>query len=205
MSPPRPTPADLAHPGRLRKLTPRYPWRSLKRAAVVLGTSLAAAALSLPGAAAAQKPAPGVHGEVHFAIWSVDSDGPDSQAILSGAIADYGPAVTVLPNGHVDPEHTSEMELRLHQGTIRLYIDGITSKFRAQAAHEPIYPATCSDFMNVTASVPIVAGSGTGAYRGLHGEFSSTLSGYEDEKAHPCGGGFVAQILIMTGSGTVSS
>jgi hypothetical protein len=46
-------------------------------------------------------------------IWSVDSDGPDFQAVLSGAIGDYGPAVTVLPDGKVGPEHTSEMELEL--------------------------------------------------------------------------------------------
>jgi hypothetical protein len=118
---------------------------------------------------------------------------------------DYGVAVTVLPNGQVDPEHKSEMALRLHDGTFRLYIDGITSKFRAKAAHEPVYPATCSDYMNLTASVPVVAGSGTGACRGIQGDFSSTLSGYEDEKSQPCGNGFLAQILVLTGSGTVSS
>jgi hypothetical protein len=105
----------------------------------------------------------------------------------------------------VDPEHTSEMELRLHHGTFRLYIDGITSKFRVQAANEPVYPATCSDYMNVTVFLPVVAGSGAGAYRGIHGDFSATLSGYEDEKARPCGDGFLAQILVLTGSGTVSS
>jgi hypothetical protein len=205
MPPSRTTTSNLARQGAARKLTRSSPWRALSLAAAVLGTSLVAAALLGSGAAGAQKSPPGIQGEVHFAIWSVDSDGPDFQAILSGAIGDYGPAVTVLPNGQVDPEHTSEIELRLHHGTFRLYIDGITSKFRAQAAHEPVYPATCSDYMNVAASVPVVAGSGTGAYRGIHGHFSSALSGYEDEKAQPCGGGFLAQILVLTGSGTVSS
>lgn len=138
---------------------------------------------------------PGVHGEVHLAIWSIDSDGPDFQAILSGAIGDYGPAVTVLPNGEVDQEHTSEMQLKLRHGTFRLYIDGIASKFRAQTAHEPLYPATCSDYFEVAASVPVVTGSGTGAYRGIHGEFSLALTGYEDERTSPCGGGFLAQII----------
>ena len=74
-----------------------------------------------------------------------------------------------------------------------------------QTAHEPLYPATCSDYVKVTATVPVVAGSGTGAYRGIHGNFSSTLTGYEDEKTQPCGGGFLAQIIELTGSGTVSS
>ena len=199
------TTADLARKGPASMLTRSSRWGALKRAAAALSTSLVAVALLGSGAQAAPNPPRGVHGEVHFAIWSVDSDGPDFQTILSGAIGDYGPAVTVLPNGQVDPGHTSEMVLRLHHGTFRLYIDRITSKFQAKAAHEPVYPATCSDYMNVTASVPVVAGSGTGAYRGIHGDFSLTLSGYEDEKSQPCGNGFRAQLLILTGSGTVSS
>jgi len=50
------------------------------------------------------------------------------------------------------------MELELRHGTFRLYIEGITGKFRAQTAHEPAYGTTCSDYFHVTASVPIVAG-----------------------------------------------
>jgi hypothetical protein len=146
-----------------------------------------------------------VHGEVNLTIWSIDSDGPDFQAILSGAIGDYGPAVTVLPNGKVDPEHTSEMELDLGHGTFRLYIDGIASKLRAKSSHEPVYGATCSDYFQVTASVPVVTGSGTGAYQGIHGKFSLTLTGNEDQKAPPCQAGFARQILTLIGSGTVSS
>jgi hypothetical protein len=124
---------------------------------------------------------------------------------LSGAIGDYGPAVTVLPDGKTDPEHTSEMELELRHGTFRLYIEGITGKFRAQTAHEPAYGTTCSDYFHVTASVPIVAGSGTGAYRGIGGSFSLTLTGNEDQKTPPCEPGFASQILVLIGSGTVSS
>ena len=95
--------------------------------------------------------------------------------------------MTVLPDGKIDPEHTSQMELKLRHGTFRLYIDGIASKFRAQTAHEPLYPATCSDYFDVSATVPVVAGSGTGAYRGIRGSFSMTLTDYEDEKTPPCG------------------
>jgi hypothetical protein len=78
---------------------------------------------------------------------------------VSGAIGDYGPAVTVLPTGKIDPEHTSEMELELRHGTFRLYIDGITTMFRAQTNREPIFRATCSDYFSVTDTVPVVAGS----------------------------------------------
>jgi hypothetical protein len=146
-----------------------------------------------------------VLGEVNLTIWSIDSDGPDFQAILSGTIGDYGPAVTVLPDGKVDPEHTSEMALELRHGTFRLYIDGIASKFRAQTSREPLYAPTCSDYFQVTASVPVVVGSGTGAYRGITGNFSLTLTGNEDQKIPPCGLGFARQILTLMGSGQVSS
>jgi hypothetical protein len=186
-------------------------------AAALICSSLAACSASTTTAAAPGQGAltartapgktpPGVHGEVHLTIWSVDSDGPDFQAILSGAIGDYGPAVTVLPNGKVDPEHTSQIELKLRHGTFRLYIDGIASKFRAQtAAHEPVYPATCSDYFNVSATVPVVAGSGTGAYQGIGGSFSLTLTDYEDETTPPCGPPLLAQILLLSGSGIVWS
>jgi hypothetical protein len=191
------------------------PAHLMKRSLLLGGTAVAVAtAIAIPlgvagttaaGAPGQEQGTSGIHGEVHLAIWSIDSDGPDFQAVLSGAIGDHGPAVTVLPDGKVDQEHTSEMELELRHGSFRLYIDGIASKFRAQTAHEPLYPATCSDYFNVTATVPIVAGSGTGAYRGIHGDFSSTLTGYEDEKTSPCGGGFLAQIIVLTGAGLVSS
>lgn len=178
----------------------------------VLGAVIVVAALGGPfgasAASAATVPPPAaksLHGEVHLSIWSVDSDGADFQSILSGAIGDFGPAVTVLPNGKVDPEHTSDLELNLRHGTFRLYIDGITSKFRSQTVHEPLYPATCSDYFQFTDTVPIVAGSGTGAYRGIRGQFSLTLTDYEDQKTPPCGSPFVAQILLLTGSGMVSS
>ncbi|HMK98037.1 MAG TPA: hypothetical protein VK425_10860 [Acidimicrobiales bacterium] len=82
-----------------------------------------------------------------------------------------------------------------------------SEKFNAapQTAHEPLYPTTCSDYFNDTATAPVVGGSGTGAYRGAHADFSSTLAGYKDEKTPPRVGGSLTQILVVTGSGTVSS
>ncbi len=200
----------LSPKGTATKLV-RSPWgRALGRAGgavAIIGASLGAPAWPGPAAAAAPlgRSAPGVHGKVHLAIWSVDSDGPDFQAVLSGAIGDYGPAVTVLPDGKVDPEHTSDLELELGHGTLRLYIGGKASKIRAQTADEPTYVATCSDYVDVTANVPVVAGSGTGSYRGVRGNFSLSLTGVEDQTTPPCRPGFVRQILVLMGSGTVSS
>ncbi len=172
----------------------------------VVGTTSFGAAASTVTAAAGRTPATGaVHGVANLVIYSINSDGPDFQAIVSGAIGDYGPAVTVLPDGKVDPEHTSEMELELRHGTFRLNIDPIANKFRAKTSHEPVFPRTCSDYFEVTAPVPIVAGSGTGSYRGISGNFSLSLMGNEDQVSPPCSNAFARQILLLTGSGTVSS
>ena len=171
-----------------------------------IGATSPGAVASTVTAAAARTPATGgVHGVAHLVIYSINSDGPDFQAIVSGAIGDYGPAVTVLPDGKVDPEHTSEMEVELRHGTFRLYIEPIASKFRAKTSHEPVFPGTCSDYFDVSASVPIVVGSGTGSYRGITGSFSSSLMGNEDQVSPPCSNAFARQIILLTGSGTVSS
>ncbi len=203
-----PSTSPVAATATATKLTGPSRRRALSGAVLAAAMLVGLLGARAPSATAGTRPKPaalGRHGSVNVTIWSIDSDGPDFQAILSGAIGDYGPAVTVLPSGMVDPEHTSEMQLDLRHGTFRLYIDGIASKFRAQTSHEPVYPSTCSDYVHVSATVPIVTGSGTGAYRGIRGTFSLTLTGNEDEKTPPCGPPFVSQILVLIGSGTVSS
>ena len=55
------------------------------------------------------EPAPkGGLSATHIAVWSVNSDGPDFEAIVTGAVDDHGPGVTVHPDGSVDPDHSSE-------------------------------------------------------------------------------------------------
>jgi hypothetical protein len=145
------------------------------------------------------------NGRVNIMLYSLNSDGPHFRAIIAGTVGDYGPAVTVDPGGTVDAEHGSEMKLNLTRGSFRLSIAGLDKKFVAAASHEPTYPATCSDFLSVTAAVPIVAGSGTGAYRGISGSFSVTATLHEVE-ATPCqdSNAFLWQAIIMSGPGTVS-
>ncbi len=173
---------------------------------IVIGTTSLGATAGTVAVAARPTPALGaVRGVANLAVYSINSDGPYFQAIVSGAIGDYGPAVTVLPDGKVDPEHSSEMELELRHGTFRLHIEAIANKFRAETSHEPVFARTCSDYVDVTAPVPIVAGSGTGSYRGISGNFSLSLMGNEDQVSPPCGNAFARQILLLTGSGTVSS
>jgi len=145
-------------------------------------------------------------GQAHLMVWSVNSDGPDFRAILTGAVGDYGPGVTVHPDGTVDPEHTSELELNMSHGSFRISIAALASKFRDSVGNWPYDKATCSINGTVTGPAPIVAGSGTGAYRGIAGTFTLTLSLDEDYIPGPsCSEttAFKAQLLLISGTGSV--
>jgi hypothetical protein len=139
-------------------------------------------------------------------VWSVNSDGPRFQAILTGAIGDYGPGLTVHPDGTPDPSHGSELSLRLRRGSFRLSIGKLDAAFVHAVIHWPYDRATCSIHGTITGSVPVVSGSGTGAYRGLTGAFTVTLSLDEDwKKTAACNetSAFQAQLLLITGTGSV--
>lgn len=160
----------------------------------------AAAATASPRAAAA----PG--GIANLMIYGVNTDGAYWHAIVSGVIGDYGPAVSIYPDGQVDPMHNSELDLRLTHGSFRLGIAALIKAFVKAAAREPVYPKTCSDLITVTGITPIVAGSGTGAYHRIRGSFPVTLTLNEVE-ARPCqpsSGKFRAQLITVAGSGTIS-
>jgi hypothetical protein len=145
-------------------------------------------------------------GTANIMIYGLNTDGAYFHAIVSGVIGDYGPAVSIYPNGQVDQAHKSEMELRLSYGSFRLSIAALSKAFVKAGSHAPIYPKTCTDLISVTRIAPIVAGSGTGAYRGIHGSFRLTLALNEVE-ARPCQpspGAFRAQLITVAGSGTIA-
>jgi len=178
--------------------------------AVFAGALVAAGCVSAATKPATAAPASGraaaaTGGTANIMIYAVNTDGAYWHAIMSGVIGDYGPAVSIYPNGKVDPAYNSEMELRLTHGSFRLSITALDKKFVKAAAHEPVYPRTCSDLVSVTGTTPIVAGSGTGAYRGIRGSFPVTLTLNEVE-ARPCQpspGAFRAQLITVAGSGTI--
>ena len=67
----------------------------------------------------------------HLMVYSINSDGPDLRAIVTGAIGDYGPAVTVFPNGQVNPSHTHDLELKLTRGSFKLSITELLTAWAA--------------------------------------------------------------------------
>jgi hypothetical protein len=106
----------LSPRGAVTTLTRSSRWQALDGAAVVAGFVGALAAAPMPsgptaGASVPARQALGMRGELHLVIWSVDSDCPDFEAVLSWAIGDYGAAVTVFPDKG-RPQHSSEMETR---------------------------------------------------------------------------------------------
>jgi len=185
----------------------------LAGALAITGCSSATARTSTTGSATAKTTAAGsaagaasaAGGQVHILVYSNNSDGPDLRAVLDGTIGDYGPGVTVYPDGKVDPEHNSELQLNLTRGSFRLNIAELDQRFTAVTSHEPIYPRTCSDYVSVSVPVAVVAGSGTGSYKNISGSFTVTITGNEDEKP-PCQGPttFLWQVITMSGSGTVA-
>jgi hypothetical protein len=182
---------------------------TLAACGVLLTGGCVSAATKAPTAtkatAAAMAPA-ATGGKANIMIYGVNTDGAYWHAIVSGVIGDYGPAVSIYPNGQVDPAHNSEMELRLTHGSFRLSIAALDKKFVQATSHEPIYPRTCTDLVSITGATPIVAGSGTGAYRGIRGSFpvTITLNEVEARPCQPSPGAFRAQLITVAGSGTVS-
>jgi hypothetical protein len=178
-------------------------------AGVLVTAGCVSAATKPPAAAAATasaRVAAATGGTANIVIYGVNTDGAYWHAIVSGVVGDYGPAVSIYPDGQVDPAHDSELDLRLTNGSFRLSIAALGNAFVKAGSHAPIYPKTCTDLISVTGTTPIVAGSGTGGYRGIRGGFRITLTLNEVE-ARPCQpspGAFRAQLITMAGSGTIS-
>src|SRR5215472_16603742 len=97
-------------------------------------------------------------GHVFFTAYAND-DLPGATVVLSGAIGDFGEGVSVLRNGMVDPEHSSQFNLALTQGSSRIVIGPLHLKLENALAHAPFNPRTCSGHVSVAGAAPVVAGS----------------------------------------------
>jgi len=154
--------------------------------------------------ASAGKPAspPGL---THVIAYSINTDNPVLTSVVSGAISDYGPAEEVSPGSTGVSAHGAELELKLTRGTFRLNIAGIDTKFSVGTSHEPIYPHTCSTYLTVSDAVPIVPGSGTGAYRGIAGTFAMTLT-LNEVHHRPCTTSLsiLRQVIVLSGGGKIT-
>lgn len=177
--------------------------------AIAALATLAASAATATASSSASPAAKFTHAAVHLTAYS-DNDGPTETVIVTGAVGDHGQAVSVNPDGSVNPEHNSQLDLRLAHGTFRLDIAALDKSFvAAMAAQFPSNTTTCSGSVDVTQRVPIVPNSGTGAYQGIAGEFTVTVALDEVDKvgpAEPCSASsaFLSQTIVTSGSGKVS-
>jgi len=176
--------------------------------AYLAGAAVLAAAVATAACASASATTPAANtgkDTTHLIVYSINSDGPHFRALATGALGDYGPGVTVLPNGKVDPARVSELELNLSHGSLRLSITGIHADLVRDHSHWTWNTANCSGSVKFTATVPVVPGSGTGAYRGITGRFAMTVTIDEVDIKPVCNGtsGFLSQIILMDGIGTV--
>ena len=143
------------------------------------------------GAAATTQTTASVHAHpvalTHITVYSVNSDAPVLSSIVSGPVlGGYGPALQVAPGSTVPVRHAADLLLNLPHGTFRLYIKDMDTKFGTTLA--PInehLPSTCSDYLSVRDNLPIVPGSGTGAYRGIAGTFDATMT-VDEVHPSPC-------------------
>lgn len=151
--------------------------------------------------------APARGGQVFFTAYQND-DLPGATAVLSGAIGDFGAAVSVLRDGKVDPEHSSQLNLALTQGSFRIVIGRLHAKLLNALSHATYNLRTCSGHVSVTGAAPVVARSGIGAYKGISGTFTLTLTASEVDAKPGCqpfsGSPLLAQAIFIAGSGTVS-
>jgi hypothetical protein len=121
-------------------------------------------------------------------IWVTQSstnNTPTDPILLTGAIGDYGTSTSQDKNGKADMNGSFEGVV-LQQGTF--VVDN--TKFNAKVGKsKPITnSSTCSYSLTASGPVSIVAGSGTGAYKGLTGKLVITLSfaGYGPIKSGKC-------------------
>jgi hypothetical protein len=172
---------------------------SVVGAPATAATPAASAPAAAPAAGATSRTA-------HIMAYSINSDGPAFQVIVTGAVGDWGQALSVYPDGAVDPDHTSELSLKLTRGSFRLSIARLDAGIVSAYHHWPSNPGTCSGSIAVTAATPIVAGSGTGSYRGISGTFTVTATIDEIDVQPVCDGTspFRAQVVFILGAGTVS-
>jgi hypothetical protein len=198
-----------------KRLTPMLAIAVSACALLAAGCASSAAKATVSKAPSAQAPSAGATsaaktsaagGTVHIIDYSLNSDGPWSKVILTGAIGDWGQAVTVHPNGTIDPQHTSELRLALQQGSFRLNIASLHKKVIRAYSPWASNKSTCSGSVSFTMAAPIVAGSGTGSYRGISGSFAVTVTIDEVDVKPVCDGtsAFLAQVILIAGPGTVS-
>ena len=136
-------------------------------------------------------------GAIHIYEADTSLAGTTGTVIITGAITDYSTDLQGVPQDGTN-------KVVLTRGSFSVDVNGLGNAL----AQLPVNTNTCSSDGSVTGSIQIVPGSGAGAYRGISGPFTSTVStayivSPQTSGCNPSGPS-PAGILIGEGSGTVS-
>jgi hypothetical protein len=123
--------------------------------------------------------------------------GTTGTVILTGAINDYGTDHQGVPTDGTN-------RLVLSKGSFSISVNTLGNRLAAI----PTDQNTCSSAGSATAGVPIIEGSGTGAYQGISGTFETkgtvAVIFPRPQDGGACGTSALAGILLAQGSGTIS-
>jgi hypothetical protein len=165
----------------------------------VSGAATAGAATAKTRPAGPRESATG--GQLQFTDYS-DSDGPRSMVVLTGVIGDYGTAVRQDSNGGAGRLY-NQLHLDLTRGSFVLNIARLENALVTAFRFFPSNTSTCSGVVTSTGESPIVAGSGTGAYKGIGGELKLTTTVHEVDSWPKCAV-LLSESIVIAGSGTVN-
>jgi len=151
-------------------------------------------------------------GPASSSLWAplvlTSSNNKPTPIVFTGAIGDYGSTLTVNSSGKTDG-HGHFDEVTLKKGRFRLDTTTLGSAFSSSPGPTDFNSQNCSgSYMVGPVTISIVAGSGTGAYKGVSGSFSVTasLAAVLPTKKGTCNqsGTPVGAFGSITGPGTVS-
>jgi hypothetical protein len=140
-------------------------------------------------------------GPVQFTAYS-GTDGAKSVVVITGAIGDFGQAVRTYANGKIEKQY-NQLNFVVTHGSFRVSIVSLESQLVSAFNHFPSNTMTCSGIVTATGTTPIVAGSGTGVYKGISGTFTTSITIHEVDSWPRCKA-LLAQTIFTTGSGNVS-
>jgi hypothetical protein len=185
----------------------------MKRVVPTLTIAALAGALLTSGNIVAASASTVTNGTVHVFDYG-DGEGLGSTIVLTGAIGDSGSADSIGANGIPQPNST-EVKISLVQGSFTISTARLDKKIASAFNNVEPNARTCSAYLVVTGSTPIVAGTGTGAYTGIRGGFTLTFTFAVIGSKYPSGkhagqcnnsnnSPSVGQAQFVTGWGTVS-
>ncbi|HXA34457.1 MAG TPA: hypothetical protein VNV87_19560 [Acidimicrobiales bacterium] len=136
------------------------------------------------------------------------SNNKPTPIVFTGAIGDYGSTVTVNSSGKADG-HGKFDQVTLKKGRFTLDTSSLSTAFSNSAGPSDFNTQNCSGSYTVgPVTISVVAGSGTGAYKGVSGSFTvtATLAAVLPSKKGTCNqsGTPVGGFGSITGPGTVS-